>query len=119
MAPSAVDVYQTTQFHDLKIKAQEVVSKSTAPAKHIKTPMQLAGALDKFESFDITPVIGKEFPNADLAEWLKADNADELIRDLAITGKNNQSNFFLVITNLDANKLNSLSTWCCLLPWPR
>lgn len=93
MAPSAVDVYPTSRFHDLKIKAQEVVSQSTAtaPAKLIKTPMQLAGALDKFESFDVTPVIGKEFPNANLAEWLKADNADELIRDLAITGKNNHS----------------------------
>lgn len=87
MAPMAVDVYPVSRMQELKAKAQEVVAQQTAPAKLIKSPMQLAGALDKFESFDVTPVIGKEFPTANLAEWLKADNADELIRDLAITGK--------------------------------
>jgi hypothetical protein len=87
MAPSAVDVYPTTRFNDLKIKAQEFVSQQTAPAKLVKAPMQLSGSLDKFESFDVTPVIGKEFPKANLAQWLEAPNADELIRDLAITGK--------------------------------
>lgn len=87
MAPSAVDVYPTTHINDLKVKAQEVVSRQAAPAKLVKTPMQLTGALDKFESFDITPAIGKEFPKANLAQWLEAPNADELIRDLAVTGK--------------------------------
>ncbi|TVY43064.1 putative alpha-ketoglutarate-dependent sulfonate dioxygenase [Lachnellula occidentalis] len=85
MAPSAVDVYPSTRFDELKIKAQEFVSQQTAPAKLTKTPMQLSGALDKFESFDVTPVIGKEFPKANLAQWLEAPNADELIRDLAVT----------------------------------
>ena len=86
MAPSAVDVYPTTRLNELKIKAQEFVSQQTAPAKLTKTPIQLTGALDKFESFDVTPVIGKEFPKANLAQWLEAPNADELIRDLAVTG---------------------------------
>ncbi|TVY15553.1 putative alpha-ketoglutarate-dependent sulfonate dioxygenase [Lachnellula arida] len=85
MAPSAVDVYPTTRLNDLKIKAQEFVSQQTAPAKLTKAPIQLSGALDKFESFDVTPVIGKEFPKANLAQWLEAPNADELIRDLAVT----------------------------------
>jgi hypothetical protein len=87
MAPSAVEVYPTTRLHDLKVKAQEVVSQQTSPAKLIKPAMQLTGALDKFESFDVTPVIGKEFPKANLAQWLEAPNADELIRDLAVTSK--------------------------------
>ncbi|PQE20851.1 Taurine catabolism dioxygenase protein [Rutstroemia sp. NJR-2017a BBW] len=85
MAPSAIDVYPTASLHDLKAKAQEIVSQQTAPAKLIKTPMKLTGALDKFESFDLTPVIGKEFPKANLAEWLQAPNSEELIRDLAVT----------------------------------
>ncbi|KAH6679639.1 putative alpha-ketoglutarate-dependent taurine dioxygenase [Halenospora varia] len=86
MAPSAVDVYPTSRFQDMKVKALEVLSsQQTAPAKLIKTPLQLNGALDRFESFDVTPAIGKEFPAANLAEWLEAPNADELIRDLAIT----------------------------------
>jgi hypothetical protein len=70
MAPSAIEVYHTTSLHVLKVKAQEIVSQQTAPAKLIKAPMKLTGALDKFESFDLTPVIGKEFPKANLAEWL-------------------------------------------------
>lgn len=52
-----------------------------------KEPLKLSGALDKFESFDVTPVIGREYANVDLVEWLRAPNSDELIRDLAITSK--------------------------------
>jgi hypothetical protein len=52
-----------------------------------KPPLQLSGILDKFESFDVTPVIGKEFPTANLKEWLRDPDSDQLLRDLAITGK--------------------------------
>ena len=52
-----------------------------------KEPLKLSGALDKYESFDVTPVIGREFVDTDLAELLRAPNSDELIRDLAITSK--------------------------------
>ena len=51
-----------------------------------KIPLKLSGVLDQFKSFNVTPVIGKEFPNASLTDWLKASNSDELLRDLAITG---------------------------------
>ncbi|KAL5041374.1 hypothetical protein BDW71DRAFT_201412 [Aspergillus fruticulosus] len=37
------------------------------------------------ENFDVAPVIGRGFPSASLAEWLRAPNSDELLRDLAIT----------------------------------
>ncbi|KAI0202072.1 TauD-domain-containing protein [Astrocystis sublimbata] len=50
-----------------------------------KEPLKLSGALDKFKHFDSTPVIGREFVDVDLAEWLRAENSDELLRDLAIT----------------------------------
>jgi hypothetical protein len=53
--------------------------------KSHREPLQLSGALKGFDSFDVTPVIGREFPAASLAEWLRAPNSDELIRDLAIT----------------------------------
>ncbi len=52
-----------------------------------KEPLVLSGILDQFESFDVTPVIGREFPTADLAKWLHAPNSDELLRDLAITSE--------------------------------
>lgn len=52
-----------------------------------KKPLELAGALESFKYFDVTPVIGREFPNANLADWLRATNSDDLIRDLAVTSK--------------------------------
>jgi hypothetical protein len=50
-----------------------------------REPLKLSGALDHFESFDVTPIIGREFVGVNLAKWLRAPNSDELIRDLAIT----------------------------------
>lgn len=50
-----------------------------------KEPLKLSGLLDQFESFDVTPVIGREFPTANLKELLRAENSDDLIRELAIT----------------------------------
>lgn len=52
-----------------------------------REPLKLSGALDQFKFFDTTPVIGREFVDVDLAEWLRAPNSDELIRDLAITSE--------------------------------
>lgn len=57
-----------------------------------RAPLQLSGALDAFESFDVTPVIGREFPNASLGDFLRAPNSDELLRDLAVTGKSKPVN---------------------------
>jgi hypothetical protein len=70
MAPSAINV-------DIP-----VVTKGA-----VREPLKLSGALSSYESFDVTPVIGREFPTANLAEWLDAPNSDELIRDLAITSE--------------------------------
>ncbi|KAH7413606.1 hypothetical protein DE146DRAFT_707105 [Phaeosphaeria sp. MPI-PUGE-AT-0046c] len=47
--------------------------------------LQLKGTLDQYESFDVTPIIGREFKDVNLKEWLRAENSDELLRDLAIT----------------------------------
>ena len=57
------------------------------PALRHKEPLRLKGVLDKYESFDVTPVIGREFTSANLKEWLEAPNADELLQDLAITSE--------------------------------
>lgn len=62
------------------------VQQPQSEAQH-KEPLKLSGALDHFESFDVTPTIGREFVGVNLAKWLKAPNSDELIRDLAITSK--------------------------------
>ena len=83
-----------------------------------KEPLKLSGVLDQFKSFDVTPVIGREYPDVDLAGWLKAPNSDELIRDLAITGlfpsPNNVSPDFLLTHFFEI----SLSKRRCLFPIP-
>ena len=67
---------------------KSTVQESTPAVKtQHKEPLKLSGALDAFESFDVTPVIGREFSGVNLAEWLRAPNTDELLRDLAITSK--------------------------------
>jgi hypothetical protein len=48
---------------------------------------QLTGVLDQFNPKLVTPMLGTEFPNAAVAEWLRAPNSADLIRDLAITSK--------------------------------
>ncbi|KAL9085777.1 MAG: hypothetical protein Q9165_007409 [Trypethelium subeluteriae] len=74
---------------------------SESPLKHHRAPLQLTGALGQFNSFDVTPEIGKEFPEASLKEWLEAPNSDELIRDLAITISRRGVVFFRKQDNLD------------------
>ncbi|KAJ5203493.1 hypothetical protein N7449_005572 [Penicillium cf. viridicatum] len=44
-----------------------------------RTPLKPTGVLDVFESFDVTPVIGREFPNASLKDFLSAPNSDDLL----------------------------------------
>ena len=52
-----------------------------------REPLKPSGVLDAFESFEVTPIIGREYPNASLKDFLRAPNSDDLLRDLAITSK--------------------------------
>ena len=52
-----------------------------------RQPLKLQGALDNFEHFDVTPIIGREYPKVDLKQWLESPHCDDLLRDLAITSK--------------------------------
>jgi hypothetical protein len=51
----------------------------------IREPLKNSGSIDYLEYFDVTPIIGREYPTAKLKEILHAPNAKEQIRDLAIT----------------------------------
>ena len=75
MAPSAVEV-ETNQNGIISPKS--VFSRK---------PLKSSGLIEQYKSEDITPVIGTEFPDANLVQWLESDNADELLRDLAIKSK--------------------------------
>lgn len=86
MAPSTIEEVSSPvdqNHHDLKSKS----AASRIEVEHGRKPLQLKGVLDQFKQFDVTPIIGREFVDANLAEWLRAPNSDDLIRDLAITSK--------------------------------
>jgi hypothetical protein len=46
-------------------------------------PLKYSGSLDAYKSIEITPVIGREYPDIQLTDLL---NNDEKVRDLAILG---------------------------------
>ncbi|KAF4976588.1 hypothetical protein FZEAL_6766 [Fusarium zealandicum] len=83
MAPSAVQ--SDTPIH---------------PKSQNREPLKLSGALEDYDNFDVTPSIGREFPKANLVDWLQAPNSDELIRDLAITISQRGVVFFRAQDNL-------------------
>ncbi|KAK6349559.1 hypothetical protein TWF696_005843 [Orbilia brochopaga] len=64
-------------------------------------PIRSTGTLSKFKSEDITPVIGTEFPEANIVnDIINASNADELLRDLAVTISERGVVFFRAQDNL-------------------
>lgn len=78
MAPSTMETVQLPQ----PIR-EKVITKAT----RVRQPLNLSGALDAYQSFDVTPVIGREFPEVQLTSLLSAYNSHELLRDLAITSE--------------------------------
>jgi hypothetical protein len=80
MSPSATDYRSTTETPVNGTEAQ-----FKGKNGFVIEPLKPTGILNQFKSFDVTPVIGKEFPDAHLVDWLRAPNADELLRELAIT----------------------------------
>jgi hypothetical protein len=59
---------------------------SSADQPSFPTPLKQSGALEQFSYEETTPVIGREFLDVNIVDdFLNASNADELIRDLAIT----------------------------------
>lgn len=67
MAPSAIETEIPTQTKQ-------------APRK----PLKSTGSLDKFDSIDITPVIGTEYTQANLVDLLQGPDSAAQLRDLAI-----------------------------------
>ncbi|KAL2432744.1 hypothetical protein ABEF94_013432 [Exophiala dermatitidis] len=50
-----------------------------------RQPLKNSGSIDHLEYVDVTPIIGREYPTAKLKDMLHAPNAEDQIRDLAIT----------------------------------
>ncbi|KAF2120924.1 hypothetical protein BDV96DRAFT_683328 [Lophiotrema nucula] len=71
MAPSAVQT--ETETSEVPIRTLKV-----------SKPLQDSGSLNQYEHFDVTPVIGREYPTLNVVDLLNDENADTLLRDLAI-----------------------------------
>ena len=54
-------------------------------SKLIREPLKPTGCLDKYNFFEVTPCIGREYTNLSIRDLLNAPNSDELIREFAIT----------------------------------
>ena len=50
-----------------------------------REPLKNSGSIDHLEYVDVTPIIGREYPAAKIKDILNASNAEEQLRDLAIT----------------------------------
>jgi len=86
MAPPSADneVAQHTSPAPQKVRTIPEIKKSVAgltQSASYLAPLEYSGTLDHYESFDVTSVIGREFPKLQLSEIL---NDDAKIRDLAI-----------------------------------
>ncbi|CAK7274529.1 hypothetical protein SEPCBS119000_006219 [Sporothrix epigloea] len=75
------------------------------------TPIVPTGALDKFAFVEATPVIGREYPSVNIVDdILNANNADELLRDLAYQISSRGVVFFRAQDNLTDELQKKLAT---------
>lgn len=82
MAPGIISDH-SAQSEDVAIRAKDL--------KSYPEPLRLTGALDGFKYEETTPAIGREYTSVNIVDdILNADNAEDKLRDLAITGTSTQ-----------------------------
>ena len=89
MAPPSADL-DTAPVSQQEFPSKLGIVSGTAEG-HVSTlskPLVYSGSLDEYKSFDVTPVIGREYPEARLIDILKDDVK---IKDLAIQGTYHKS----------------------------
>lgn len=84
MAPPSADIDTYTGTYN-KSPIHQTNDSQETNASLFYSPLNYSGSLDNYEHFDITAVIGREFPKLQLSGIL---NDDTKIQDLAITGDN-------------------------------
>lgn len=82
MAPSSETATYSLPLTNGKVNGDNLVQQASR-----RVPLKKSGALDfAFQFEEVTPAIGREYPTANIVEdLLNSANADELLRDLAIT----------------------------------
>ncbi|KFY79226.1 hypothetical protein V499_01761 [Pseudogymnoascus sp. VKM F-103] len=85
MAPPSADVdtAPAAPHQASPSKPRVVLGGSETHVSTLSKPLVYSGSLDEYKSFDVTPVIGREYPEVRLVDILKNDVK---IRNLAIQG---------------------------------
>ena len=58
---------------------------SVNPQTLKREPLKRGSSIDHLEYVDVSPIIGREYSTAKIKDMLNAPNAEEQLRDLAIT----------------------------------
>lgn len=83
MAPSAIGTESSPDLADITKGVGKLLPAGSNTNSLQRAPLVSSGSLSGYDSFDVTNVIGKEFPTLQLSEIL---HDDQKIRDLAILG---------------------------------
>ena len=83
MAPPAADNDIQPALQEVNVQVKTLPT-SQGSASRLSGPLSYSGSLDSYEQFDVTAVIGREFPGLQLTDIL---HNDRKIRDLAVLGK--------------------------------
>jgi hypothetical protein len=84
MAPVAVEAQNGNQIPYVNQNGHKSVNGHQS-ASPVTLPLASNGSLDSYNKVDLTPVIGREFPTANLVDIMNAPNSDELLTELALT----------------------------------
>lgn len=84
MAPHASEVDALHSLPAVSGHVKQPLSVESSTQSRLSGPLTYSGSLDPYNQFDVTAVIGREFPKLQLSEIL---NDDDKVRDLAILGE--------------------------------
>ncbi|KAJ9101061.1 hypothetical protein QFC21_003279 [Naganishia friedmannii] len=75
---TTTSINTAANFSSLSLRSE------SPPRSRNKTPLRYGGSLDQYESFEVTPAVGREFKDLRLSSLLDSPHSEDLIRDLAI-----------------------------------
>ena len=84
MAPVAVETQNGDQTPHIQPNGHKIINGQRS-VHTVQLPLAPNGSLHGYQHVDLTPVIGREFPAADLVNMMNAPNSDELLTELALT----------------------------------
>lgn len=110
MSPSAAEVATHSSAPAVEPVTKSVNSVKSGSASRLDGPLSYSGSLDAEDQFDVTAVIGREFPKLQLSDILKDDNK---LRDLAVLGMFGLLNVNSIYRNTVLTEFQSLSEVSC------